>query len=94
MTRTIDAIHLTNRLYTTRINSLSKVPNPQAQPKETTNFPSPPSPMLERTTPSPTVPVTITSTQIDAENIICIEDKTIWAQQEREQREKTDSLSY
>ena len=36
------------------------------------------------------MPVTTTSTPIDAENIICIEDKTIWAQQEREQRRKAD----
>ena len=70
-----------------------QVPNPQAQPKETTNFPSPPSPNQKRTTQSPTVHVTITSTPMDAENIICIEDKTKWAQQEREQREKTNSPS-
>ena len=57
-----------------------------------TNLPSPPSPILKRTTPSPTAPVTITSTPINAENIICIEDKTIWAQQEREQRENTDPI--
>ena len=78
---------------TKKLSFTIQVPNRQVQPKETTNFPSPPSPILKKTTPSPTVPVTITSTLIDAENIICIEDKTISAQQEREQREKNNSPS-
>ena len=78
---------------TNKLSFKIQVLNPQGQPKGTTNFPSPPSPILKRTTPFPTVPVTITSTPINAKNIICIEDKTIWAQQEREQREKTDSPS-
>ena len=81
-------LYIRQRLY---MWSLGR--NPQAQPKETPNFPSPPSPILKRTTPSPTVPVTFTSTPIDEENIICIEDKTIWAQQEKEQRRKTSSPS-
>ena len=67
-----------------------QVSNPQAQSTEITNLPSPPSPIPKRTTLSPTAPGTITSTPINAENIICIEDKTIRAQQEREQRENTD----
>ena len=75
---------------TNKLSFKIQVSNPQAQSTETTNVPSPPSPILKRTTPSPTAPVTITSTPIDAENIICIEDKTIWAHQEREQRENTD----
>ena len=70
-----------------------KVPNPQAQAREITYLPSPPSPVLKRTTPSPTVPFTITSTPIDAENIICIEDKAIWSRQAIEQRESTVSPS-
>ena len=65
---------------TSKFSFKIQVPNPQAQPKETTNFPSPPSPILKRTTPSSTVPVTITSTRIGSENTICIEDKTKWAQ--------------
>ena len=86
MTETIDEpiIYDTNKL-----SFKIQVPNPQAQSTEITNLPSPPSPNLKMTTPSPTVPVTTTSTPIDAENIICIKDKTIWAQQEREQRGKT-----
>ena len=75
---------------TNKLSFKIQVPNPQAQPTEITNLPSPPSPIRKRTTPSSTVPVTITSTPIDAENIICIEDKTIWAKQERDQRGKTD----
>ena len=62
-----------------------QVTNPQAPPKETPKLTPPLSPILKKTEPSPTVPVTIMSTPIDAENIICIEDKTIWAQQAREQ---------
>ena len=68
-----------------------QVPNPQAQSTEITKLTSPLSPILKRTILSPTVPVTITSTPIDAEIIICIEDKTIWAKREREQRRKTDT---
>ena len=62
------------------INKLSfkiQVPNPQAQPEETTVFPPPLSPFSKKTEPSPTVPVTVTSTPIDGENITCIEDKTL-----------------
>ena len=70
-----------------------QIPNPQPQPKETHHFPPPPSPILKNPGPSPTVPVTVTSTPINAENIICIEDKTIWSRQAREQRENTASLS-
>ena len=70
-----------------------QIPNPQPQPKETHHFPPPPSPILKNPGPSPTVPVTVTSTPIDAENIICIEDKTIWSRQARERRENTASLS-
>ena len=75
---------------TNKLSFKTQVSNPQAQSTEITNLPSPPSPILTRTTPSPTAPVTIMSTPIDAENIICIEDKTIWAHQETEQREITD----
>ena len=70
-----------------------QVPNPQAKSKETTKFPSQPSPILEKTTLSPTEPVTNTSTPKDAKNIICIEDKTIWAHQPREQRKNAASPS-
>ena len=70
-----------------------QVPNPQAQPTENTNLQSPPSPILKWTAPSPTAPVTITPTPIEAENIICIEDKTIWSRQARKQCEKTASTA-
>ena len=75
---------------TNKLSFKIQVSNPQVQSTGITNLPSPPSPILKRTTPSPTVPVTITSTPIDAENIICIEDKTIWAHQERRKRENAD----
>ena len=75
-------IHDTNKL-----SFKIQVSNPQAQSTEIMVLPSPPSPILKRTTPSPTVPVTISSTPIDAENIICVEDKTIWAHQEKRKRE-------
>ena len=75
---------------TSKLSSKIQVPNPQAQYTEITNLPSAPSPILKKTTPSLTAPVTITSTPRDAKNIICIEDKTVWAQQEREQRRKAD----
>ena len=83
----------TDYCNTNNISFKIQVPIPQAQPNETKHFPSTPSPILKRTTLSPTVPVTITSTPIDAENIICIGGKTIWAQQEKEQREKINSPS-
>ena len=75
---------------TNKLSFKIQVSNPQAHSTGITNFSSPPSPILKRTTPSPTVPVTVTSTPIDAENIICIEDKTIWAHQERGKRENAD----
>ena len=59
---------------TNKLSFKIQVSNPQAQSTGITNLPSTLSPILKRTTPSPTVPVTITSTPIDAENIICIED--------------------
>ena len=61
-----------------------------AQSTEIMDLPSPPSRFLKRTILSPTAPVTITSTPINAENIICVEDKTIWAQQKKEQREQAN----
>ena len=76
---------------TNKLSFKIQVPYPQAQSTEITNLPSPPSPILKKTTPFPTAPVAVTSTPIDAENIICIENKTIWAQQEKEQREKVAS---
>ena len=78
---------------TDKLSFKIQVPNPQAQSTETTKFPSPPSLILKKTTPSPTIPVTITSTPIDAENIICIEDKTIWTRQAKRQRENASSPS-
>ena len=78
---------------TNKLTFKIQVPNPQAHTTEITDLPSPPSPILKWTAPSPAAPVTITSTPIDAENIICIEDKTIWSRQAREQRENTASPS-
>ena len=77
---------------TNKLSFKIQVSNPQAQSTGITNLPSPPSPILKSTTPSPTLSVTITSTPIDAENIICIEDKTIWAHQEGRKRENVDPL--
>ena len=75
---------------TNKLSFKIQVSNPQAQFTESTTLPSPPSPILKKTTQSPPIPVTTMSTPIDAENIICIEDKTIWTQQEKEQRRKAD----
>ena len=81
-------IYDTNKLF-----FKSQVPNPQAQPKETTIFPPLLSPILKKTEPSLAVPVTISSTPKYAENIICIEDTTIWSRQARQQRENASSPS-
>ena len=75
-------------------NTLSfkiQTPNLQIRTETVPTLPSPPSPILKNSEPTPTVPVMVTSTTIDAENIICIEDKPIWSRQARQQRE--DSLS-
>ena len=91
MTETTDVTPWMNQLSdTNKLSFKIQVSNPQAQSTGITNLPSPPSPILKRTTPSQTVPVIITSTPMDAENIICIEDKTIWAHQERRKRENAD----
>ena len=75
---------------TNKLSFKIQVSNHQAQSTEIMDLPSPPSPILKRTTPSPTVPVTITPTPIDAENIICIEDRTIWAHQGKRKRQNAD----
>ena len=78
-------------IYGTNKHSFKiQVPNPQAQFTESTNLPSPPSPVLKKTTLSLTVPVTITSTPIDAENIICIEDKQYGHDKKGKQQWKAD----
>ena len=71
---------------TNRLSFRIQVSNPQAQVTESTTLPTPLSPILKKTTQSSPTPATTTSTPIDAENIICIEDKTIWTQQAKEQR--------
>ena len=75
---------------TNKLSFKIQVSNPQAQFTESTTLLSPPSPILKKTTQSSPTPVTTTPTPIDAENIICIEDKTIWTQQAKEQREAAD----
>ena len=91
MIETIDVTPGTNQPSMTQTNSFKiQVSNPQAQCTESTTLPSPPSPILKKTTQSSPIPVTTTPTPIDAENIICIEDKTIWTQQAKEQRGATN----
>ena len=75
---------------TNKLSFKIQVSNPQAQFTESTTLPSPWSPILKKTTQSSPIPVTTTSTPIDAENIICIEDKTIWTQQEKQQGREAD----
>ena len=75
---------------TNKLSFKIQVSNPQAQFTESTTLPSPQSPILKKTKQSSPISVTTTSTPIDAENIICIEDKTIWTQQEKEQRREAD----
>ena len=77
---------------TNKLSFKIQVSNPQAQVTETTTLPTPLSPILKKTTQSSPTPVTTTYTPIDAENIICIEDKTIWSQQAKEQRGVADQI--
>ena len=77
---------------TNKLSFKIQVSNPQAQVTESTTLPTPLSPILKKTTQSSPTPVTTTSTPIDAENIICIEDKTIWSQQAKEQRGVADKI--
>ena len=46
-------------------------------------------PILKKSEPTPTVPVTVKPTPKNADDIICIEDKTIWSRQAKQQREDT-----
>ena len=55
------------------------VPNTHHKPHEIPKFPSPPSSILKNSTPTPTTAVTVTSTPINADDIICLEDKTLQA---------------
>ena len=62
-----------------------QVPNPQKQPEEVPKIPPPLSPILKKSEPSRAVPVTVTSTPINADDIICIEDETLWSRKLGEQ---------
>ena len=66
------------------------VRNPQKRPETVPEFPAL-SPIQKKSELTPIVPVTVTSTPIKAENIICMEDKTIWSRQAKQQR--ADTLS-
>ena len=73
-------------------NSLSfkiDVQNPIQSEKEIIPLATPPSSILKNTRTTLITPVMVTSTPIVAENIICIEDKTILSRQARQQRENT-----
>ena len=63
-------------------NALSfkiQITNPHEHPETIPEFLPPITPILKKSDPTPTAPVTVTSTPIDAEDIICIEVKTIWS---------------
>ena len=71
-------------------NALSfkiQITNPQEHPETIPQFLPLLSPILKNSDPTPTLPVTITSTPIDAEDNICIGDKTIRSRQAEQQRE-------
>ena len=71
-----------------------QVPNPQNHseaPPPQKKFPTPLSPIMGKTEPTLTVPVTVTSTPINAEEIICIEDKILWSKKLRDRTEDTSS---
>ena len=64
------------------INSVSfkmHVQNPPEQVDKMMKLPSSSSPILKKSTPTQVAPVTVTSTSIDAEDIFCIENKTLWS---------------
>ena len=79
-------------------NTLSfklQVLNPQKHPEPVPDFPPPLSPILKKSEPSPTAPLTVTSTQIDAEDIICVEDKKLVPQiEETNDRHPSSSTTF
>ena len=70
---------------TSKLSFNIQVPNKQATTQEKPHVSPPLSPILKNSNPSPTTPVSVTSTPINANNIICIEDKTLWSRKWREQ---------
>ena len=81
-TRITVAIHGTNLPSTTPTNypSESRSQDHKNRPK----FSPPPSPFLKTSEMPTTIPVTVTSTPINADDIICIEDKTLWSRKSKE----------
>ena len=76
------------------VNALSfkiHVSNPQKHPETKPEFLSPLLPILKNSKPTLTVPVTVTSTPINAENILCIGDKSIWSRQSKKDMLDTSS---
>ena len=92
MTHIIAAIHGMNRRSTnqTPYHSKYKSQNHRNTQKWYQKSPHHCS-ILKKSAPTPIVPVTVTSTPIDAENIICTEDKTIWWSNSKKQM--VDTLS-
>ena len=70
---------------TNKLSFKIQVPNPQKQLEEVPKFSPPLSPILEKSEPAPTVPVTVMPTPINADDIFCIQDKTLWSRKSREQ---------
>ena len=69
---------------TNKLSFKIQVPNPQKPPEEIPNVSPPLSPFLKKSEPSPKVPVTVTSTPINSDHIIGIEDKTLWTRKSGE----------
>ena len=69
---------------TNKLSFKIQVPNPQKPPEEIPIFPPPPSPILKTSETPTTIPVAATSTPINADDIICIEDKTPWSRKSKE----------
>ena len=69
---------------TNKLSFKIQVPNPQKQHEEVSIVPPLLSPISKKSEPTPTNPVTVTSTPINANDIICIEDKALWSQKSGE----------
>ena len=85
-TRITIAIPGTNQIFTLRIPSRCKCiyRNPPKPEDEITKLPLPPTPILKKSKPTPEAP-------INADDIVCIEDKMLWLLKPEEPSADTSS---
>ena len=84
-TAVIPGMNLKSTTPTLCLSFKIHVPNQPKLDDDKIHLPVPPSPILKTTSPTPIVPVAVTSTLINADDIIRREDRTLWSPRPEEQ---------